>query len=158
MKQILCFAVLIVMFFYKTFFPQSNTDTIKSDTRAISTKSDNLSRHFTEQTLSRPFQIELSNSNAVFPINFKLYQNFLFDESIIQKNGHLLYEKIIGMTDSELNAFYKNKEQADKLLRDIYGEDLIDLKKILSMLGISKSQIIAVAAILKFLFYHPFGI
>ena len=49
--------------------------------------------------------------------------------------------------------FEQNKSLTKRMLSDIYGEDIIDLKKILETLGITKDQIVMIAAILKFFLY-----
>ncbi len=54
------------------------------------------------------------------------------------------------MSDQELIAFEKNRLKFRKMLSDIYGEDLIDIEKLLTALGITREQIIAIVAILKF--------
>jgi len=51
--------------------------------------------------------------------------------------------------------FERNKLLTKKMLSDIYGVDIIDLKKILETLGITKDQIVLAVAILKFFLYTP---
>lgn len=94
------------------------------------------------------------NENFIIPLNLKIYQKIITND-YRQHRSLTPKEKESGMTEEELLTFDRNKEQTEKMLSDIYGKDLIDLKKILEKLGVTKEQIIALAAILKFLFYSP---
>jgi hypothetical protein len=100
-------------------------------------------------------QFEVPNEIISVPLNLKIYQKILTEENS-RHNIHSSEELETGMTDEELTAFEINKNNMERMLNEIYGEDIINLKKILETLGITKDQIVAVAAILKFLFYHPY--
>jgi hypothetical protein len=91
----------------------------------------------------------------VVPLNLKIYQKIFADEKFKIYNFTQEYLNS-GLSNNELMIFDQNKLLTKRMLSDIYGEDIIDLKKIFEALGLTKDQIVMIAAILKFLLYNPF--
>jgi hypothetical protein len=137
-------------------FSQTEHDTSKalrnkkitpSDKKQLSTKSNSLD-------MERLNRLEIRQDDLKVPLNLKIYQKIFADE----KFGFYSFPQEYlnsGLSNDELMIFNQNKSLTKKMLSDIYGEDIIDLKKILETLGITKDQIVMAAAILKFFLYSP---
>lgn len=94
-------------------------------------------------------EIKLFSNYFSVPLNLKIYQKILIND-YVRSNKFSPEELRTGMSHQELTAFEEHRLNTKKILSDIYGEDLIDVEGLLSALGITKEQIIAVAAILRF--------
>lgn len=137
-------------------FSQTEHDTSKAlrnkkitpgDKKQLSTKSNSLDK----ERLNR---LEIWQDNFKVPLNLKIYQKIFADEKFELYSFPQEYLNS-GLSNDELMIFEQNKSLTKKMLSDIYGEDIIDLKKILETLGITKDQIVMIAAILKFFLYSP---
>ena len=135
-------------------FSQTEHDTSKtssnkkinpSDMKQLNTKSNSLET----ERLNR---LEIRQDNFKVPLNLKIYQKIFADEKFVIYNFPQEYLNS-GLSSDELMIFEQNKSLTKRMLSDIYGEDIIDLKKILETLGITKDQIVMIAAILKFFLY-----
>lgn len=137
-------------------FSQTEHDTSKTlrnkkitpgDKKQLSIKSNSLDT----EKLNR---LEIRQDDLKVPLNLKIYQKIFADE----KFGFYSFPQEYlnsGLSNDELMIFNQNKSLTKKMLSDIYGEDIIDLKKILETLGITKDQIVMIAAILKCFLYSP---
>ena len=98
--------------------------------------------------------LEIRQENFIVPLNLKIYQKIFADEKFEFYSFPQEYLNS-GLRNDELMIFDQNKSLTKRMLSNIYGEDILDLKKILETLGITKDQIVMVAAILKFFLYSP---
>ena len=125
----------------------SNKKIMTSDKEQLNTKSNS----FDMERLNR---LEIRQDNFMVPLNLKIYQKIFADEKFdffIPREEDLNS----GLSNNALMIFERNKSLTKKMLSDIYGEDIIDLKKILQALGITKDQMVLAVAILKFFLYTP---
>ena len=119
-----------------------NKKNMQSDKNQLSTRSNSLD--------SEKFnRLEILQNNFKVPLNLKIYQKIFANEKFEIYSFPQEYLNS-GLSNYELTIFEQNKSLTKRKLSDIYGEDIIDLKKILETLGITKDQIVMVAAILKF--------
>ncbi len=93
-------------------------------------------------------RFELPNENIFIPLNLKIYQKAIIND-YIAPHKFTKEELSTGMADDELISFEINKMKTKRMLSELYGEDLIDIKKILAALGITKEQITWVVALLR---------
>ncbi|TSA26890.1 MAG: hypothetical protein D4R68_06585 [Ignavibacteriales bacterium] len=137
-------------------FSQTEHDTSKTlsnkkitprDKKQLSIKSNSLDTE-------RLHRLEILQDNFKVPLNLKIYQKIFADEKFMIYRFPQEYLNS-GLSNDELMIFEQNKSLTKRMLSDIYGEDIIDLKKILETLGITKDQIVMVAAILKFFLSNP---
>lgn len=121
----------------------SNKKIMPSDKKQLSTKSNSLDT----ERLNR---LEIRQDNFKVPLNLKIFADEKFETySFPQEYLNS------GLSNDEFLIFEQNKALTKRMLSDIYGEDIINLKEILEALGITKDQIVMVAAILKFFLYSP---
>jgi len=125
----------------------SNKKIMSDEKKKINTRTNNLDA----EGLSR---LEFQHDNFKIPLNLKIYQKIFAYEKFETYNFPQDYLNS-GLSNNELMIFDRNKMLTKRMLTDIYGEDIIDLKKILETLGITKDQIVMFVAILKFLLYSP---
>jgi len=137
-------------------FSQTEHDTSKILSNKKITSSDNkkVSVNSNRLDLERLNRIEIRQDNFKVPLNLKIYQKIFADEKFEFYNFQQ-EDLNSGLSNNALMIFEQNKMLTKRMLSDIYGEDIIDLKKILATLGITKDQIVLAAAILKFLLYTP---
>ncbi len=125
----------------------SNKKITTSDKKQLNAKSN----IFDIERLNR---LEIRQDNFKIPLNLKIYQKIFADEKFEFYNFQQ-EDLNSGLSNNALMIFEQNKSLTKRMLSDIYGEDIIDLKKILEKLGITKDQIVLAAAILKFFLYTP---
>lgn len=125
----------------------SNKKIMPSDKKQLSTKSNSLDT----ERLNR---LEIRQDNFKVPLNLKIYLKIFADEKFETYSFPQEYLNS-GLSNDEFLIFEQNKALTKRMLSDIYGEDIINLKEILEALGITKDQIVMVAAILKFFLYSP---
>jgi len=71
----------------------------------------------------------------------------------ISKQEHLSKEeKNSGLSDDEIISFRDNKSSTMRMMAEFYGEDLINVQKLLDELGLTKDQIAGFLMMLKFAF------
>lgn len=149
-------SIVLVFLFPIFLFSQTEHDTSKTlsnkkitpnDKKLLSTKSNSLD-------MERLNRLEIRQDDFKVPLNLKIYQKIFADEKFRFYSFPQEYHNS-GLSNDELMIFEQNKSLTKRMLSDIYGEDIIDLKKILETLGITKDQIVMVAAILKFFLYSP---
>ena len=145
-----------IMFLFLLFsiqlFSQTNQDTSKSFSKNNNEKTRLDTNSKTLKSLQNRFELQKDITSV--PLNLKIFQQILIDE--MHAGRKLSSEELAtGMSDAELTAFDINKNNFEKMLYATYGEDIINMKKILEKLGITKSEVVLLAAILKFLFYAP---
>jgi len=113
-----------------------------------------LNTKFRSSDNERLNQFDIRQNDFKIPLNLKIYQKIFADE----KFNEFIFsqeERESGLTNEELITFRNNKKLTQRMFSDIYGEDIINLKKILDELGVTKDQIVMIAAILKFFLYNP---
>jgi len=138
--------ILLLMFLISTVsFSQTTRDTVRGG-KEIQERGSQINRN-AGRVVSK--ELKLFNNYFSIPLNPKIYQKILVND-FLRSHTFSQEELRTGMTGEELAAFEKHKLNTQRILSDIYGEDLIDVESILSALGITREQIIAVAAILKF--------
>lgn len=145
--------ILILLIISSTTVSQSNRDTSKA---AAGKKDDAKQLNIIpdEPYTQQQNHFDVQNDLLRVPLNLKIYQKVLLYE--LKQDRRLSSEELdSGMTLKELDAFYENKKLTQKMLTDIYGEDLIDLRKILASLGITEQQLRLLAGILKFIVLGP---
>lgn len=125
----------------------SNKKIMSGEKKPLNARTNNLDR----EELNR---LELQQGNFMIPLNLKIYQKIFADEKFEVYNFPQDYLNS-GLSNNELMVFDRNKMLTKRMLSGIYGEDIINLKKILETLGITKDQIVMIAAILKFFLYSP---
>lgn len=137
-------------------FSQTEHDTSKTLSNKKITSSDNkkLSVNSNGLDLEKLNRFEIRQDNFRVPLNLKVYQKIFADEKFEFYNFQQ-EDLNSGLSNYELMIFEQNKSLTKKMLSDIYGKDIIDLKKILDALGITKDQIVMIAAILKLFLYTP---
>ncbi|MHB8905764.1 MAG: hypothetical protein ACYC4T_03945 [Melioribacteraceae bacterium] len=94
-------------------------------------------------------QFELPDVNIFIPLNLKIYQKAIIN-NYNAPHKFTREELSTGMADDELISLEVNKSKTKRMLSELYGEDLIDMKKVLETLGITKEQITWIVAILRF--------
>ena len=151
--EILFFLIIIT----SQSFSQIEHDTSKIlNNKKITTKEKKqLNADFNGLDTERLNRLEIRQENFMVPLNFKIYQKIFADEKFKIYNFTQEYLNS-GLSNNELMIFDQNKLLTKRMLSDIYGEDIIDLKKIFETLGITKDQIVMIAAILRFFLYNPF--
>jgi hypothetical protein len=144
--------IFFLLFFSIQLFSQIDQDTSKLFNKNNSKNT--LLKSNLKKLESIHNRFEIQKDIISVPLNLKIYQQILAEE--VLKERKLSSEELeTGMTAAELTAFEINKTNFERMLIEIYGEDLINMKKILESLGITKEHVIWLAAILKFLFYAP---
>lgn len=147
MKYVLLVHVLI-FFFSAVFFGQTKKDTSASKPpaeRHLQMPS-NPERRFDPKSTVRFFQEDFT-----IPLDLKKFSAIMSLDAL-EKN-HFTQEEInSGMLDDEITSFRNNKASTMRMLREFYGEDLINLQKLLDNIGLTKDQIIAFLMIIKFAF------
>lgn len=146
----------LIVFITTQLFSQTEHDTSKTLNNKKITTSDKeqLNAKSNSFDIERLNRLELRQDNFKVPLNLKIYQKIFADEKFdffIPREDDLNS----GLSNNALMIFRQNKTITKRMLSDIYGEDIIDLKKILETLGITKDQIVLAAAILKFFLYTP---
>lgn len=124
---------------------QTEGDTSKTIHRDNKNERKQIIHKIPNETTNR---FELPIENIFIPLNLKIYQKAIINDYIAP---HKFTEEELstGMVDDELISFEINKMKTKKMLSDIYGEDLIDMKKILAALGITKEQITWIVALIR---------
>ena len=137
--------LFLILILSMPLFSQTKIDTARTDKEIQDGRKQINSnpRHETSR------KIQLFDGNFSVPLNLKIYQKVTLND-YIGPHKFSLEELSTGMTYKELIAFEKTRLKFRKTLSDIYGEDLIDIEGLLAALGITREQIIALAAILKF--------
>jgi hypothetical protein len=102
-------------------------------------------------------KIQLLNENFSIPLNLRIYQKVMIND-YIAPHKFSQEELSTGMSNDELISFEKNRLKTRRMLSGLYGEDFINTENILAALGITKEQLIAVVAILKFFVFSSINL
>ena len=136
--------IMIIIIISMPIFSQTKTDTtINKKASADGREQMNSDTYHEIQN-----RIQLLDGDYSIPLNLKIYQKIML-YNYIAPDKFSQEELRTGMSDNELIAFEVNRLKTKRMLSDIYGEDLIDVENILATLGITREQLIAIAAILK---------
>ena len=143
-------AVFILILFFTSFlYSQSLTDTIGNEKKGFAGEEKKPVRETKPFSLFNP---TFKGSESLFlPLNLKIY-NKVFSNDYSEPLKFLPEEIESGMNDAEIIAFRNNKNQLKKELTEFYGEDLINIEKLLKSLGLTKEQVVMIAAIFKLIF------
>jgi len=149
--------LIVLVFLFPIFlFSQTEYDTSKTlrNKRITSSDKKQLNVKFNSSDTERLNRLKIRQDNFNVPLNLKIYQKIFADEKFEYYSFPQEYLNS-GISSNELIIFEQNKSLTKRMLSDFYGEDIIDLKKILESLGITKDQIVMIAAILKCFLYSP---
>ncbi len=149
-------SIVLVFLFPIFLFSQTEHDTSKTSSNKKITPGDKkqLIIKFNSLDTEGQNRLEIRQDNFKVPLSLKIYQKIFADEKFELYSFPQEYLNS-GLNNDALMIFDQNKSLTKRMLSDIYGEDIINLKKILESLGITKDQIVIIAAILKFFLYSP---
>lgn len=145
--------LFLILILSMQIFSQNKIDTARAnkDTHDGRKQMNSNTRHETSN------KIQLLNGDFFVPLNLKIYQKVILNDYIVS-HKFSQEELSTGMSDDGLIAFERNRLRFKRMLSDIYGEDFIDIEGLLTALGITREQIIALAAILKFFLFSTISI
>jgi hypothetical protein len=151
LKTFFILAIITVQLFSQTEHDTSKTLRNKKNTVEEKKQLNTNSNRFSAEKLNH---LEIRQDNFVVPLNLKIYQKIFADEKFEIYTFTQEYLNS-GLSNNELMIFDQNKLLTKRMLSDTYGEDIIDLKKILKTLGITQDQLVMIFAILRFFLYTP---
>jgi hypothetical protein len=143
-------AGIVILFFAGSSFCQTNTDTIKNEKAKKLESGMNPTTNNLPLQLLNPFQKKVLGE-TLLPLNLHIYSQ-VFANDYKPGTSYSSEDLTSGLSAEELYAFNNNKTRLQKVLTDFYGEDLVNIAKFLESLGLTKEQIVALAAMLKFIF------
>lgn len=95
--------------------------------------------------------VRLFKDDFTIPLDLKKY-SAIMSLDIPGKAKFSKEELNSGLFADEITSFKNNKNSTMRMLADFYGEDLINVQKLLDELGLTKDQIVGFLMILKFAF------
>jgi len=133
--------------------------TLSIITFAQAKKDTSVSKPQTEKPAQIPSSIEkrfdpkstvrLFQEDFTIPLDLKKYSAIMSID--IHKQEHLSKEeKSSGLFDDEIVSFRNNRSSTMRMLSEFYGEDLINIQKLLDDLGVTKDQIVGFLMMLRF--------
>jgi len=142
------FTYVLIFFSSAVFFAQTKKDTSvsKPQTERPLQMPSNLERRFDPKSTVRLFQEDFT-----IPLDLKKFSAIMSFDAL-EKNHFTQEELNSGMLDDEINSFRNNKASTMRMLAEFYGEDLINLQKLLDNIGLTKDQIVAFLMTIKFAF------
>jgi len=142
------FAYVLIFFYCVVSFAQTKKDTSASKPpveRPVQIPS-SIEKRFDPKSTVRLFQ-----ENFTIPLDFKKFSAIMSLDAL-EKNHFTKEELSSGMLDDEITSFRNNKASTMRMLAEFYGEDLINLQKLLDNIGLTKDQIVAFLMTIKFAF------
>lgn len=138
--------LLIVLSF--TSFAQAKKDTSASKAPAEKPAQipSSIEKRFDPKSTVRLFQEDFT-----IPLDLKKY-SALMSVDIHKQENFSKEELNSGLSDDEIVSFRNNKISTKRMLAEFYGEDLINIQKLLDSIGLTKDQIVAFLMVLKFAF------
>lgn len=147
MRYLLIISLWVFVFNIVT-FSQTKKDT--SASKALAEKSTQIPPSI-EKRFDPKSTVRLFQEDFTIPIDLKKYTAIMSAD--ISKQEHLSKEeKSSGLSDDEIISFRDNKSSTMRMLSEFYGEDLINVQKLLDELGLTKDQIAGFLMMLKFAF------
>ncbi|MBI3125878.1 MAG: hypothetical protein HYZ10_15890 [Ignavibacteriales bacterium] len=95
--------------------------------------------------------VHLFQKDFVIPLDLKKY-TAIMSADILKQENFSKEELDSGLFDNEIISFRDNKSSTMRVLSEFYGEDLINVQKLLDELGLTKDQIVGFLMMLKFAF------
>lgn len=147
MKKIIS---IMFLFLPVIHFCQISIDTSKNEKQKKINNVDRSAPEINQYQFLNPVSKNIFEKNEL-PLNLQIFSKAFAND--FKPNPFFSADELAsGLSDQELISFNNNKAKMQKILYDFYGEDLIDMEKLLASLGLTKNQIIALAAALKFIF------
>ncbi len=141
-------AFVLMIVFLGSVFAQVKDDTTRSS-NSFEKKSN------IPSTIEKRFEpkssFKLFKDDFTLPHNLKKYTAIMsldFQPPI----EHSKEEANSGLSEKEIESFRSNKNSTMKMLSDFYGDDLVDIQKLLDSVGLTKDQIVGILMALKFVF------
>jgi hypothetical protein len=95
--------------------------------------------------------VRLFQEDFTIPLDLKKYSAIMSID--IPKQENFSKEELnSGLFDDEIVGFRNNKNSTMRMLAEFYGEDLINIQKLLDNIGLTKDQIVGFLMVLKFAF------
>lgn len=147
MKYI-CLVNVLILLFCVVSFAQTKKDTSvsKPPTERPLQMPSNLEKRFNPKSTVRLFQEDFT-----IPLDLKKFSAIMSLDAL-EKNHFTQEELNSGMLYDEITSFRNNKASTMRMLAEFYGEDLINLQKLLDNIGLTKDQIVAFLMTIKFAF------
>ena len=95
--------------------------------------------------------VRLFQDDFTIPLDLKKYSAIMSMDIPTQENFSI-EELNSGLFDDEIVSFRNNRSSTMRKLSEFYGEDLINIQKLLDDLGVTKDQIVGFLMMLKFAF------
>ena len=95
--------------------------------------------------------VRLFQEDFTIPLDLKKY-SALMSLDIPKQENFSKEELNSGLSDDEIVSFRNNRSSTRRMLAEFYGEDLINIQKLLDNLGLTKGQIVGFLMMLKFVF------
>jgi hypothetical protein len=141
----ICLSIFIYLVVALPTFSQIVSDTSKTSDRENKSEQNYIIHKIPDKLFNR---FEFQNENIFIPLNLKIYQKAIIN-GYVEPHKFTEDELSSGMADDELISFEMNIMKTKRMLYDLYGEDLINEKKILESLGITKEQLTWIVALLR---------
>lgn len=127
---------------------QVKKDTVGSPNQ--SEKKSNLSPSI-ENKFNPKSSFKLLKDDFTLPYDLRKY-SAIMSLDIPDKKEPTKEEISSGLTEDEIDSFRNNKNSTMRMLAEFYGEDLVNIKKLMDSIGLTKDQIVGVLMVLKFVF------
>lgn len=95
--------------------------------------------------------VRLFQDDFTIPLDLKKY-SALMSIDIPKQENFSKEELNSGLSDDEIVSFRNNRSSTMRMLAEFYGEDLINIQKLLDNIGLTKDQIVGFLMMLKFVF------
>lgn len=95
--------------------------------------------------------VRLFQDDFTIPLDLKKY-SALMSIDIPKQENFSKEELNSGLSDNEIVSLRNNRSSTMRMLAEFYGEDLINIQKLLDDLGVTKDQIVGFLMMLKFVF------
>jgi len=144
----ICLVYVLILLFCVVSFAQTKKDTSvsKPKTERPIHIPPNLEKRFDPKSTVRLFQEDFT-----IPLDLKKFSAIMSLDAL-EKNHFTQEELNSGLLDDEITSFRNNKASTMRMLAEFYGEDLINLQKLLDNIGLTKDQIVAFLMTIKFAF------
>jgi len=138
---------LLILFLCAHVFAQEKKDTVSSSTAYE--KNSGIPA-ITENKFNPKSSFKLFKEDFTIPYDLKKYSAIMSLDTPAKNTSN--EEKYTGLSGEELESFRLNKNSTLRMLSEFYGEDLVDIQKLLDSVGLTKDQIVGILMALKFVF------
>lgn len=147
MRYFLITSLLLIVLSY-TSFAQMKKDT--SASKAPAEKPTQIPSSI-EKRFDPKSTVQLFQNDFTIPLDLKKYSAIMSID--IPKQENFSKEELnSGLSDDEIVSFRNNRSSTMRMLAEFYGEDLINIQKLLDDIGLTKDQIVGFLMMLKFVF------